>query len=179
MVRDNDGVLFEGLIFDGNAQGNDYFVSWARHTSLWLTAAGSEVQHSTFVHSQGDAITVQGENNLIKYNQFDQLNGSAVHFSDASDPVVANNQITNTGQEAERVQHVEAAITWSTSNQNVLIENNCIQDIPVAAFGKIYVHGSNLGTTISSNRICRTDALLLASTIENTPSNILFTNNHA
>jgi hypothetical protein len=179
LVRGVDNTIFEGLIFDGNAAQNDHFVSWARHSSLWLAGQGGVVRHNRFINSQGEAITAQGQGTTIEYNEFDQLNGSAVHLSDARDTTIRGNHIRNTNQRAARVHHSEAAITWSTANRNITVEQNCLRDTPVAAFGEINVHGRNDGATIRANQICRTGSLLLARTVENLSLNLSFNNNVA
>jgi hypothetical protein len=166
MVRDAPGVIFEGLVFDGNAANNDHFVSWARHSSLWMASDGSAVRHSQFVASQGDAISLLGTLNDIRYNVFRNLNGSALHLSGARQAVFANNQVVSSNLKADRVNHAEAAITWSLNNEDIAIQNNCIQDIPAAAFGDIIAHGANRGATITDNQVCRVNSLLEAFTVE-------------
>jgi hypothetical protein len=180
MVRDalgEDGVVFEGLVFDGNAQNNDHFVSWAKHSSLWLTGEGSRVRHSRFIHSQGDAISNQGLSSIVEFNEFADLNGSAIHLSSAVQTVVRNNHIWKTNQQAERVQHAEAAITWSLFNTDIRVENNCSRDIPVAAFGDIFVHGGNRGASIQNNQICRTRSLLTVLSTEDLTAKLVLSNN--
>ncbi len=179
LVRGLDNTTFEGLIFDGNAEQNDHFVSWARHSSLWLAGQGGIVRHNRFIHSQGEAITAQGQGTVIEYNAFEQLNGSAVHLSNARDTTIRGNHIRNTNQRAERVHHSEAAITWSTANQNITVEHNCVRDTPVAAFGDISVHGRNAGATIRANQVCRTRSLLVARTVESLSLNLSFQDNSA
>lgn len=176
-TRDQDGVVFEGLVFDGNAQNNDHFVSWARHSSLWLTGNSSQVRHSRFVHSQGDAITDQGVSSLIEFNEFTELNGSAVHFSSAAQTLVRNNHMWKTNLRAERVEHAEAAITWSLLNTDIRVENNCIRDIPVAAFGEINIHGANHGTAIQNNQVCNTRSVLAVLSSQNLAADLVFSNN--
>ncbi|MEM9605245.1 MAG: right-handed parallel beta-helix repeat-containing protein [Pseudomonadota bacterium] len=177
MVRDANGVTFEGLVFDGNAAGNDHFVSWARHSSLWMHSLDSTVKHSAFIDSQGDAITVQGLDNLIEYNTFTQLNGAALHFSAANQTIVRNNHMIETNLQAQRVVHAEAAATWSLGNQDILIENNCIQDISEAAFGHILVHGNNYGADIRDNQVCRVNTLMTVVTNSDFTVDLLLTGN--
>lgn len=177
MIQDASGTLFEGLVFDGNAAGNDHFVSWARHSTLWLRSSDSAVRHSRFINAQGDAITVQGRNNLIEYNEFYELNGAAMHFSAAKQTAVRGNHLIATNQQADRVAHAEAAATWSLGNEDILMEANCIRDIPVAGFGIILVHGSNYGADIRDNQICRVESLLDVVTVSDLDIDLLFTGN--
>ncbi len=180
MVHDDeDNVTFEGLEFDGNRAGNDHFVSWARHSTVWLSYTNSIVRNSSFINSQGDALTIQGNNNLIEYNSFNDLNGSALHFSSAADATVRQNTMNNTNEQFERVVHAEAAITWSLGNQNINIEHNCIQNSSSGAFGKIAFHGSNKGAHITGNKICNASKLVWALTTENLEADLTFSNNIA
>ncbi len=177
MVKDNDGALFEGLQFDGNAEGNDHFVSWARHTSLWLQATGSRASHNRFINSQGDAISVQGWDNIIEHNAFSDLNGAAIHFSAAKHTIVRHNSVVKSNLEAARVVHAEAAFTWSLGNEDILVEHNCIQDIPAAAFGHFLTHGNNHGADIRENQICETDSLMRVVSTLPLDVDLLFTDN--
>lgn len=180
MVHDNENnVTFEGLEFDGNRAGNDHFVSWARHSTLWFSNENSIVRNSSFINSQGDALTIQGSNNLVEFNSFNNLNGSALHFSSAIGATARQNTITNTNEQFERVVHAEAAVTWSLGNQNITIENNCIQNSGSAVFGKIAFHGSNKGASITGNKICNASKLLWALTTENLEADLTFSNNTA
>jgi len=179
MVRDNNNVLFEGLEFDGNADGNDHFLSWARHTSLWLTSVGSRANHNRFTHSQGDAISVQGLDNIVENNIFEDLNGSALHLSAARQTIVRSNRMNRTNLKADRVVHAEAAITWSLGNQDILVEHNCIRNVPAAAFGHILVHGNNSGADVRENSICETESLMKVVTNQPLDIDLLFTGNRA
>ncbi|MEM7376000.1 MAG: hypothetical protein AAF460_00710 [Pseudomonadota bacterium] len=177
LVQDATGVTFEGLVFDGNAAENDHFVSWARHSSLWMHSLDSTVRHSQFINSQGDAITVQGLDNVIEHNSFNQLNGAALHFSAAKQTIVRGNHMVATNQQAERVVHAEAAATWSLGNEDLLLEHNCIRDVPAAAFGHILVNGDNYGADIRDNQVCRVDTLLTVATDRDLTIDLLMTGN--
>jgi len=63
------------------------------------------------------------------------------------------------------------------NNEDIVVQNNCIEDVPVAAFGDIVAHGDNRGASIRNNQICRVNTVLEVLAIETLDVEVDFSSN--
>lgn len=160
MIRMGVGSTLDGLDLDGNRAENDTYVAWQTHWTV-LTADASTVTDCRFLEAQSDAISLHGEGVEVRANVFEHLNGSAIHLSASTASRIEDNTIRHTNEQYARVEHAEAAITWSTANTDVEIRNNCIRDGATLAFGMVNI-ANNHTIRLWDNQICRTEGLLYA-----------------
>lgn len=156
------GTHVSWLNFDGNRLKNNYYLGWERPQSMNLYKAdGAVIEHCTFREAQGDHIFVNSADVHIRYNLFETANGAALHLSSANRAEIHHNVIRSTNLQAERIGHAEAAITWSNANVWPHLYENCIENVPAFAFGRIVTTaGGNRGTLIENNVVCRTQGIL-------------------
>lgn len=127
----NPGTIIQGVIFDGNSMNNTINYGWPVNGTIYLQGGKtSEIKSNHFFDISNENIVGHGVN--VYENEFDGLNGSALHTSlhDKTKDLNArsnfsNNIVFNPNRMEKYVNgHSEGAITFSWGGGNLAIEDN-------------------------------------------------------
>ena len=129
--QSNVGTTLADIIFDGNSSENNINYGWM-HNSLVNFAGGksSIIKNCTFQNASNESLVGHGW--IIIDCKFENLNGSAIHFSVHDNTkdlnawaVIHGNQIKNINRIAKDLNgHSEGAITFSWGGGNALVKCN-------------------------------------------------------
>lgn len=150
MIRMAAGARLENLEIDGNAAGNNTFVSWPQHNDVMIESGhtGATVDGVIFTDAQGNAIYCVADDVTIQNCEFEGANLAAIHIGGTVGLDWLNNDVIDVCKQAIRGGHSEGAITISQDNHTVLISGGSFVDCDQYAIARQHA-GDNYNFTIT------------------------------
>lgn len=130
MLRTNQGtgspVTFEGIVFDGNKQCNDYTYDWRYNPTITIEEMDS-IRNCTFINMPCENVFMHG--GVLENSFAYDLNGSFVHGScqagSSQVSIVTSNQTNRVCRIPQPINgHNEGWFTYSANVQNFVVTNN-------------------------------------------------------
>ena len=164
VANTSTNVVIEDLVFDGNRESNNIYLSWTDNKAI-RGFSDLIVRNSTFQNLPGNGITAFGTNVLIADNIFRDLDGPIVHLSgnrpvNGSSVTIARNVVSNTNEQADRMQHSEGVITISAYNYSINVLDNVVDNAAVPFISRF--HAEMGDWLIRGNRVSRTAGIFFA-----------------
>lgn len=158
-----DGFTLRGGIIDGNRRGNPHFVAWEVAPSLQFGGQGVVLEDVVFRDCWGDCIKANAAtDSTVRRVRFVGGSTAAIHLTLVERLRIESSVFSALNQDAKLAEHSEGAVTWSSLNRGITIQDSCFEDIPSDQAMGALAHTNfqwNSEVYVYDNQFCRVPAI--------------------